>query len=151
MENICLLTPGNASFQKLNSFSTGRGLKKSRSRISCLHIWTLWPRTVKWLAHSLKTNHPQVSIVGFRSLLRGHFISEVSGANLCTVFHTTNYSLYPFSACFKNHHLCISCLSFPTRMIIIFMEFCLLPYIQNLSHSRCSINTCWMTKQGHWW
>lgn len=146
MGNICLLTPGNASFQKLNSFSPGRGLKKSCRPISCLHIWTLWPRTVKWPAHSLKTNHPQVSIVWFRSLLRGPFISAVSGANLCTVFHTTNYSLYLFSACFKNHHLCIYCLSFPTRMTIIFMEFCLLPCIQNLSHSRCSINDCWMTK-----
>lgn len=111
------------AFRNKTVFLQEGALKKSCSPISCLHIWTLWPRTVKWLAHNLKTSHPQVCIVWFRSLLRGHFISEVSGANLSTVFHTTNYSLYLFSACFKNHHLCIYYRSFPTRMTIIFMEF----------------------------
>lgn len=115
-----------------------------------LQTWTLWPRKVKWFAQSLKTNHPQMSCSSF------HWIARVPpwlrGLEPAYPKHTihliTLNILYLYV--FKNNYIIMYLLSFfyLTRMNIISIKFCLLPYHQNPPHSRCSINT-WTNKIMH--
>lgn len=150
--NVRYLLPESweCKFLETNLFFSMKGPQELCGPTLLLQMWTLWPRKVKWFAQSLKTNHPQMSCSSFHWIARvpgsevswNQPIQNIPSISLLSIFFTCMF--------FKNNYIIMYLLSFfyLTRMNIISIKVCLLPYHQNPPHSRCSINT-WTNKIMH--